>query len=300
MANQNSRATRLKRAYHDIPRVFHEEPAGSYKADCNCCECTESTEFASDIGPYKAADLKIAAITVFGELDPRKATSSGTITPDIQKNESKAIASEIFNRRHTIIETRNALEHIKKQLQPALTKLESMRETLNKEARSVNEERLKEIQHDVRTINKSIADYTVVIQTATNAKNRAEDHIPGAENKSPVTIADIATAKRPNSSSAQFEGYKKGVSDLDGLKSLIGENCERQCQRWGAAKNAVREIATRLSQSKNATEELNKIAMELNPPSGERFYYNLSNDNGKRKMRDGDVRIGGNDFFNKK
>lgn len=288
--------------HKNIDRLFTaEEPVAAVK-DCHECCCDEPLQFTEDIGEYKASDLTEAAKAVFGELDPRRATPDGSITPKVQSNESKAIASEIFNRHQQINDTRSANQALKPQLSPLLEALKSKREELKKRSTGVGAKELEELTLKIKNFNQSISSLEDQIGELSKAQRSAEHFIPGDRDKAPLTLTDIVSAStvRKGIRSPQFVGYykEKDNHEVADIKDLVGEPCERQCQRWKAAKEAVKKIAEQIRDSKDPNGVLDSIAKDLNSPGGKRFYYNRSSNSGARKMNDGDVRIGGNDFSN--
>jgi hypothetical protein len=106
------RLTSLDIIITNIAKSFLPCRPGASKNECifddPCAKCMQSMknalagkEFPGEIRPHSSKDLSDAAITVFGELNPREAkTQSEMVT---QQKEAKAIASMIFNRQHAVV-----------------------------------------------------------------------------------------------------------------------------------------------------------------------------------------------------
>ena len=253
------------------------------------------------IGKFSVAELNEAAKTVFGEI-------SANVHARIRE-EAHNVASEIFNRKDLIDKAQVRFVEAKANLARAnkvhdaardahkdaatdlekLTKHPAVRtKEIMKEQGVGRKDAQRAFKEEVAEAREALKDAGRDLTKASRDKGRAQTALNKANSerirvghfvgeKSGVSSATLADVVRPND---QFEGHGKGGRDFDSFPRMSAVDQRANAQRWKIAKAAVETLAR--GSSKSAP-----------------FVYNMSNLRGARRLRGGEVRVGGNDFSTK-
>jgi hypothetical protein len=228
------------------------------------------------IKPFTALELNDALLTVFGEI-------SAKITATIH-DEARAIASTIFNRYYRILATRTEyaakLKIKKKASQRYQTAIQDLEELTKHPSKYKKELGKKEYQKAVEKATKEYQQATKAQSTATKDLQKANDEKIAAESYmqekyrklSKITLTMIVDDIN------QYEGYPKGKKDYGHFSKMNSPDQKRNEKRWKIAKKAVKDIA-------------GKTVIP------DKYVQFRSNKGGKRKLKKGEKRIGGNDFW---
>ena len=230
----------------------------------------------SDINNFKVTGLNDALLTVFGEI-------SGNIHPQLEA-EAKAVTSTIFNRYVAIIKSRGEYKKLlakKKTVSSAYevakAKLEDLTKNPSKYKKSMGNDKYEKAVEAARKAYKaalsSQSRASKALIKANSEKIAAESYMKAEHRgKSKITLTMIVDDK------GQYEGYPKGKSDFGKYAKMSEPDKIRNSKRWETAKKSVKSIAS-------------------NTKLADTYTQFRSNYGGKRKMNKGDVRIGGNDFW---
>ncbi len=263
-------------------------------------------EHKGNIGGFSEKELNDAIKTVYGEI-------SAKIHPDLEK-EAKAVASTIFNRLEDIKKTRKEYEKTSKEYKKAkakvtkekkdvdaankeyeeLTKNESKNKSaIRKELKGKykdSKEREKEVEKEyksrvkkakdkikkekkeLRNAEKELKAKYKLFETARDNKIASESYIKESKrSNTKVTLSDIVEQH------SQYEGTRKGKEDFKKFPQMSKGAQARHEKRFEVAKKAVIDLA------KGGTKDP--------------YVQFRSNRGGKRILKKGQVRIGGNDFW---
>lgn len=262
----------------EIEDNFSNNDVGQTKQPCNKNDlknCLKNNSFTNGVGGYTADELNAALITMFGELSAQP--------HDKLSEEAEAIASTIFNRKTQIDEAREADQVAGKELKQARANREKALKHHDELARNPSKykkelgeaaynKKLKNAKEDYKTANSALGKAQNKKIATNSAKMAAESYVSEDKRNGDVTLTDIVAQNE------QYEGTKTGQDYYDKYENMSEANQKRNCQRWKTAKAALEKLAK-------------------NPSERDNYDQFRSNYNGKRTLKKGETRIGGNDFW---
>jgi len=239
------------------------EPKGP-DPDCDSEKPPPLQKFEKDINGYTAEELNSAAITVFGEMSPN-------LTCERIKDEARAIASTIFNRRSAILTARLACNAAMAAVTPLQKAFDSLKQQSTRVSKADWPELKKKYDGAAATLSAAQRAQTA----ACGDKMAAESYLSVADHDKAPSLTSIVSAKSSGGGS-QYVGYAKGLGDFQSYPDKNPDNNQRNCKRWTIAKKAVAALAT--GQTPDPYVEFR------------------ANRGGERSLKAGETRICGNDF----
>ena len=238
---------------------------------------TKLDPVSAAVGGFTVAELQDAVLTVFGEIS---ASLSETLAA-----EASAVASTIFNRKSRIDSSRIAAAKVGEELataQAELAKATADHDELAKHPTNYKKElggqqpydaALAKAKERYAAARKSVNEIAKRAIDANSAKIANESYVaPSMRAETRITLTMIV--QNPG----QYLGNAKGQQDFTGFSKMSVSDRLRNAKRWKIAREAVLALA----------------AGTQNPDAYVQF---RSNDGGKRTLRAGETRIGGNDFW---